>query len=111
MATHLSKTRTLMESFVRQLINDSRAEHKRRCSKINYQAYKKHIGRQQFFSKPYKRKTIFTNKITQLKEEVALWENNLGFAESKNSDLLKVEFEENQQPKKLFNNTNQKYNY
>jgi hypothetical protein len=34
------------------------------------------------------------NKMTQLKEDIALWENNLGFfANSKNAALLKAEFE------------------
>ncbi|MBL0342203.1 MAG: DUF349 domain-containing protein [Bacteroidetes bacterium] len=35
------------------------------------------------------------NKITELKSEVQLWENNIGFfAKSKNADKLKSEFEE-----------------
>lgn len=35
------------------------------------------------------------NKITELKNEVQLWENNIGFfAKSKNADKLKSEFEE-----------------
>ena len=34
------------------------------------------------------------NKLQQLKDDIALWENNLGFfANSKNADLLKAEFE------------------
>ena len=33
------------------------------------------------------------NKIDQLKNDIAIWENNLGFfASSKNADLLKAEF-------------------
>ena len=40
-----------------------------------------------------KEKRFLSNKLTQLKEDVALWENNLGFfANSKNADLLKEEF-------------------
>ncbi len=34
------------------------------------------------------------NKISQMKEDIGLWENNIGFlAQSKNADLLKQEFE------------------
>ncbi len=41
-----------------------------------------------------KEKRFLQNKITQIKEDVSLWENNLGFfAHSKNADLLKAEFE------------------
>lgn len=41
-----------------------------------------------------KEKKFLQNKMTQLKEDVAIWENNLGFfANSKNADLLKAEFE------------------
>ena len=41
-----------------------------------------------------KEKRFLSNKLTQLKDDVALWENNLGFfANSKNADLLKEEFE------------------
>lgn len=40
-----------------------------------------------------KEKRFLANKLTQLKEDVALWENNLGFfANSKNADILKEEF-------------------
>lgn len=36
---------------------------------------------------------FLTNKLTQLKEDINLWENNLGFfANSKNADMLKAEF-------------------
>jgi len=36
---------------------------------------------------------FLSNKLTQLKEDINLWENNLGFfANSKNADLLKAEF-------------------
>ncbi|MDY0014899.1 MAG: DUF349 domain-containing protein [Bacteroidales bacterium] len=41
-----------------------------------------------------KEKRFMQNKMNQLKEDVLLWENNLGFfANSKNADLLKAEFE------------------
>ena len=36
---------------------------------------------------------FLTNKLTQLKEDITLWENNLGFfTNSKNADVLKAEF-------------------
>ncbi|MBP7102955.1 MAG: DUF349 domain-containing protein [Bacteroidales bacterium] len=41
-----------------------------------------------------KEKRFMQNKMDRLKEDVLLWENNLGFfANSKNADLLKAEFE------------------
>lgn len=41
-----------------------------------------------------KEKRFLMNKLQQLKDDIALWENNLGFfANSKNADLLKAEFE------------------
>lgn len=41
-----------------------------------------------------KEKRFLHSKLRQLKEDIALWENNLGFfANSKNADLLKAEFE------------------
>ncbi|MCL2246352.1 MAG: DUF349 domain-containing protein, partial [Lentimicrobiaceae bacterium] len=40
-----------------------------------------------------KERRFLSNKLQQLKEDIALWENNLGFfANSKNADLLKAEF-------------------
>lgn len=40
-----------------------------------------------------KEKKFLTNKLQQLKDDINLWENNLGFfANSKNADLLKQEF-------------------
>jgi hypothetical protein len=40
-----------------------------------------------------KERRFLTNKLQQLKDDIALWENNLGFfANSKNADLLKAEF-------------------
>lgn len=40
-----------------------------------------------------KEKRFLHNKLTQLKEDINLWENNLGFfANSKNADILKAEF-------------------
>lgn len=40
-----------------------------------------------------KEKRFLNNKLNQLKEDIAIWENNLGFfANSKNADLLKAEF-------------------
>ena len=40
-----------------------------------------------------KERRFLTNKLQQLKDDIALWENNLGFfAHSKNADLLKAEF-------------------
>jgi hypothetical protein len=42
----------------------------------------------------YKERNFLTNKISKMKEDVNLWENNMGFfADSKNASLLKVEFE------------------
>ena len=40
-----------------------------------------------------KERRFLTNKLQQLKDDIALWENNLGFfTNSKNADLLKAEF-------------------
>ncbi|MCL2167512.1 MAG: DUF349 domain-containing protein [Lentimicrobiaceae bacterium] len=40
-----------------------------------------------------KERRFLTNKLQQLKDDIALWENNLGFfANSKNADLLRAEF-------------------
>jgi len=40
-----------------------------------------------------KERRFLTNKLQQLKDDIALWENNLGFfANSKNAELLKAEF-------------------
>lgn len=40
-----------------------------------------------------KEKRFLTNKLDQLKNDIVIWENNLGFfANSKNADLLKSEF-------------------
>lgn len=40
-----------------------------------------------------KEKRFITNKLEQLKNDISIWENNLGFfANSKNADLLKAEF-------------------
>jgi hypothetical protein len=40
-----------------------------------------------------KERRFLSNKLQQLKDDIALWENNLGFfANSKNADLLKAEF-------------------
>ena len=40
-----------------------------------------------------KERRFLTNKLQQLKDDIALWENNLGFfSNSKNADLLKAEF-------------------
>ena len=40
-----------------------------------------------------KEKKFLINKMNQIKEDVSLWENNLGFfANSKNADVLKAEF-------------------
>lgn len=42
----------------------------------------------------YKEKTFIVNKISALKNDIKLWENNIGFfAKSKNADILKQEFE------------------
>ncbi|MBC34854.1 MAG: DNA primase [Bacteroidetes bacterium] len=39
-------------------------------------------------------RSFLTNKINKLRDDINLWENNVGFfAESKNANLLKVEFE------------------
>jgi hypothetical protein len=41
-----------------------------------------------------KEKEILSGKISKLKEDINLWENNIGFlAESKNAAILKTEFE------------------
>lgn len=41
-----------------------------------------------------KEKKFLVNKLQQLRDDINLWENNLGFfANSKNADLLKVEFQ------------------
>jgi len=40
-----------------------------------------------------KERRFLSNKLQQLKDDIALWENNLGFfSNSKNADLLKAEF-------------------
>jgi len=40
-----------------------------------------------------KERRFLANKLQQLKDDIALWENNLGFfSNSKNADLLKAEF-------------------
>lgn len=40
-----------------------------------------------------KERRFLTNKLNQLKDDIILWENNLGFfAHSKNADILKAEF-------------------
>ena len=42
----------------------------------------------------YRERTYLVNKISKIKDDIILWENNMGFfAASKNADLLKVEFE------------------
>lgn len=42
----------------------------------------------------YKEKTFISNKISKIKDDINLWENNIGFlAHSKQADLLKKEFE------------------
>jgi hypothetical protein len=41
-----------------------------------------------------KEKNFITSKITQLQEDILLWENNIGYlAKSPNATLLKEEFE------------------
>ncbi|MCK4679330.1 MAG: DUF349 domain-containing protein, partial [Bacteroidales bacterium] len=36
----------------------------------------------------------FSNKLSQMREDIMLWENNIGFlADSKNAQILKIEFE------------------
>lgn len=41
----------------------------------------------------YRERNMLSNKLTKLKEDMQLWENNIGFlAESKNANLLKNEF-------------------
>lgn len=63
--------------------------------KIQYQQHIKNILEDDNSSEALrKEKRFLQNKITKLKEDVILWENNLGFfASSKNADLLKAEFE------------------
>lgn len=42
----------------------------------------------------YKEKSFISNKISKIKEDINLWENNIGFlAHSKQADILKKEFE------------------
>ena len=42
----------------------------------------------------YKERIFLNNKISKLKDDIALWENNIGFlADSKNADVFKKEFE------------------
>ena len=42
----------------------------------------------------YKERIFLNNKITKLREDIALWENNIGFlADSKNANVFKKEFE------------------
>jgi len=42
----------------------------------------------------YKERSFLSNKISKMKEDINLWENNVGFlANSKNANLLKAEFE------------------
>ena len=49
----------------------------------------------------YKEKNFIINKISKLKNDITLWENNMGFfANSKKADLLKEEFEKKIQKSK-----------
>ena len=42
----------------------------------------------------YRERTQVQNKVSKLREDIMLWENNIGFlANSKNANLLKEEFE------------------
>lgn len=42
----------------------------------------------------YKERIFLNNKISKLKDDIALWENNIGFlADSKNANVFKIEFE------------------
>ncbi|MBU1012743.1 MAG: DUF349 domain-containing protein [Bacteroidetes bacterium] len=42
----------------------------------------------------YKERSFLSNKISKMKEDINLWENNVGFlANSKNANILKAEFE------------------
>ncbi len=42
----------------------------------------------------YRERNFLVNKINKIKDDIILWENNMGFfAQSKNADLLKEEFE------------------
>ncbi len=61
----------------------------------NYQQHIQNIlGEEHSNTALKKEKQLLENKIAKMKEEVTLWENNLGFfANSKNADLLKAEFE------------------
>ena len=62
---------------------------------INYQQHIKNILDDKNASDGlYRERKNLQNKLSKLKEDVALWENNIGFfANSKNADLLKAEFE------------------
>ena len=62
---------------------------------INYQQHIKNILDDNNASDGlYRERKTLQNKLSKLKEDVALWENNIGFfANSKNADLLKAEFE------------------
>ncbi|MBC8147868.1 MAG: DUF349 domain-containing protein, partial [Bacteroidetes bacterium] len=49
----------------------------------------------------YKERMYITNKISKLKNDITLWENNMGFfANSKKADILKKEFEKKIQKSK-----------
>ncbi len=63
--------------------------------KIHYQEHIKNILEDDNSMQALqKEKRYLQNKISQLKEDITLWENNIGFfAESKNRDLLKAEFD------------------
>jgi hypothetical protein len=63
--------------------------------KVRYQEKLDHLRHSDDPKKIDHEKRHLMNKITELKNEVQLWENNIGFfAKSKNAEVLKSEFEQ-----------------
>jgi len=81
----------------REALNKRFADLKMSMEEVRHNSYRNHLD--SLLQDPNadklldKEKRILVNKLNQLKEEIAIWENNLGFfANSKNADLLKDEF-------------------
>jgi len=63
--------------------------------KVRYQQKQDHIRHSDSGGKMDSERKSLLHKITELKNEVQVWENNIGFfAKSKNAEKLKSEFEE-----------------
>ncbi|MEA4967326.1 MAG: DUF349 domain-containing protein, partial [Bacteroidaceae bacterium] len=57
-------------------------------------SFKERLSHSDDYKSVSKEKRFLLDKIQKLKEEIKLWENNLGFlANSKQADILKAEFE------------------